>query len=1000
MERIIYDHAQRAPDSAAVEDGNLSLSYAELMAEAAHLARTLGASVAGEMIGILLGPGIKQVVSQLAVRLAGGTCVPIEPSLPERRITALLSDVQVKRILVDGEVTVDLQSFEVIHVHHISGGKTLEVMPGEFENQSEISHILFTSGSTGKPKPVEIRAESILHLATKTPTTPLSKADRVTEFNNPGFDLSLFEIWVTLISGATIVVMPRGVATDPGALRRFLESQEVTVTIITAALFQIIGFTDPAAFSSLRHVLTAGDVANVRAMRAVLQGGPPQHLWNTYGPTECTTLTTMFEVTLEETSKERISIGKAVGDMELVLLDEDQKPIHDSGRQGEIYIGGPQQSAGYRNRPDETNQCFVHLNRKDLGLPGEGTVRLYRTGDMAEWRAGTDVLDFVGRVDNQVKHGGFRVELGEIERVLLSHGGIQSAVVVRQPPLSEDGMHALVAFVAGSEKPHPQHLLEYARERLPSYMVPDAIEYATEFPLTQNGKVDRKALVQQRLDSREPAPSINGHGSNDKKTVVRGLWRDLLNVSEVRDEDDFFALGGSSLQAAALISLIQEHFGCLVSMEELHRHSRLDRLVRFLEPAELKQANAPDDTRIWMQDVDLVDDIELVPQWEAETEGRVFITGVTGFVGAHLLHHLMQRPAVKQIACLARPKNGLSAATRIQRALERYDLWPDAFEQTQKLLTLEGDLADSELGLGTKKFTWLADWASVIFHLGAKVNFCESYREHHTANVVGTCNALRLAAAGRRKAFHYMSSIDVWGPTGCILGTKVLYEDEPLQPHIQGLRYDLGYAQSQWTAEAMVRRMRDRGLPVAIYRPGFIIGDSTTGTSNPDDFFSRFVVGCIQLGTFPRLDQRLEYVTVDYVLAAIMQIASDNSNLGRSYSLLSPDVRQSVTVEGTCAVLNEAGYDVRLIPYEEWVEQVAAQQKKGPLAPLMPVFQEKVLGRLTRWEASQYSPVYRCDNTVEALKDHPEIEFVPFDAEMLKRFIDFWDRKGYYNVKK
>ncbi|KAJ5421337.1 Male sterility NAD-binding [Penicillium cf. griseofulvum] len=366
----------------------------------------------------------------------------------------------------------------------------------------------------------------------------------------------------------------------------------------------------------------------------------------------------------------------------------------------------------------------------------------------------------------------------------------------------------------------------------------------------------------------------------------------------------------------------------------------------------------------------------------------------TGFVGGHHLQLLMEKPSVKQIACLARPKNGISAATRVQHALERYDLWPSTFDQIQKLLVLEGDLGDRELGLESQKFTWLANWASVIFHLGAK-----SYREHHVSSVVGTCNALRLASSGRGKSIHYMSSIDAWGPTGCILGTKELYEDEPLERHIEGLQYDLGYSQSQWTAESSVRRMRDRGLPITIYRRGFIVGDSNTGTNNPDDFFTRFLAGCIQLGTFPRIEQRLEYVTVGYVLDALVHIASDNKHLGKSYSLLCPDVQQSVDVIGTCAVLNEAGYDVKVTSYKEWVEQLRQQPEDGLLAPLMPMLQEKVLGRLTRWKASQYSPVYRFDNTTEALKDNPGIKYTPFDTALLKKPIGFWNRKGFYLIR-
>ncbi|KXG52110.1 Male sterility, NAD-binding [Penicillium griseofulvum] len=1000
MEKIIYEHFQRSPNSIAVEDRDLSLSYAELLAEAAHLAGTLGVVVSGELIGILLGPVIHQIVAQLAIRLAGGTCVPIEPSLPKSRIAALLGDIRVRRVFVDKEDSAHWDDIEVIHVQPISGRKNVDLAPETFESKSEISHILFTSGSTGKPKPVQIRAESILHMATKTLATPLQTNDRVTEFNNPGFDIMLFDIWVTLISGATIVVVPREIATDPGAFGGFLKSHNATVTFLTAALFQIIAFTDPFAFSSLRHVFTGGDVASVHAMRSVLENGPPQNLWNSYGPTECTTMVTMARITLEETSRERITVGRPIGSTVLVLLDEDQNTIRDSGRRGEIHIGGPQQAFGYLNMPYETDQFFIHLEKKKIGLPGEGSIRLYRTGDMAEWRDTTYLLDFIGRTDNQVKHAGFRVDLGEIEHALLTHRGVQSVVVVRQPPISESGTHSLVAFVVGTEVFHTQNLLEFAREHLPAYMVPNAVERITEFPLTPNGKVDRNTLVQRRLETLRQELSVPEHKSEDNRALLRGLWEDLLNVANIGDEDDFFVSGGSSLQAAALISLIRKRLGTLVSMQDLHTHSTLDRLLRLIENTDLKHEDAPNDAKIWMEDVNLVNDIELVPRWEDDTEGRVFVTGVTGFVGAHLLQRLMEKPSVKQIACLARPTNGVSAATRVQQALERYDLWPSRFDQIQKLLVLEGDLGDRELGLGSQKFTWLANWASVIFHLGAKVNFCQSYREHRVSNVVGTCNALRLASSGRRKSFHYVSSIDVWGPTGYILGTKELYEDEPLERHIEGLRYDLGYAQSQWTAEAMVRRMRDRGLPITIYRPGFIVGDSKTGTNNPDDFFSRFLAGCIQLGTFPRiLEQRLEYVTVDYVLDALIHIASDNKNLGMSYSLNCPDVRQSVDVIGTCAVLNEAGYDVKVISYDEWVEQLRQQPEDGPLAPLMPMLQEKVLGLLTRWEASQYSPVYRCDNTTEALKDNPGIKYTPFDTALLKRFIGFWNRKGFYHIR-
>ncbi|KAE8131577.1 hypothetical protein BDV38DRAFT_16376 [Aspergillus pseudotamarii] len=1010
MEQIIYDHAQRTPGATAIIDGASTLTYGELVAESKTLAQTLMEELEiaiEEPVGILLDPGRLQVVAQLAVLLAGGTCVPIEPSFPEDRITSMLQDVQAKHLIMDIPGSRTLHGFNHIYISHIKKCSNSVVTDSKVGPQVNRSHILFTSGSTGKPKPVQVQASSILHLATKTPVTPLSPEDRVAEFNSPGFDLSLFEIWITLIAGATIVVTPRHAATDPNALPAFLREQNVTIIIITAALFETIVFTSPGAFESLHHVLTAGDVANTRAMKNVLETGPPRHLWNTYGPTECTTLTTMFEVTLEETHRERISIGQPVGDMEIILLDEDKKPIVDCGRRGEICIGGPQQSTGYLARPSETENSFIHLRKQDLGIPRDNDddlIRLYRTGDIGAWQSESRCLDFLGRSDTQIKFRGFRVELGEIECILQSHEEVQAAVVARQPPLTTDAMEALVAFIIpkDSDSVHPEALRDWARKRLPQYMIPSAMSFMEKFPLTANGKVDRRALIDGRLKMlEEQKPLQNGtEEKQGKKAILSDLCKDILNISQIHEHDDLFDLGATSLQAATLLALIQDHLGCMVTMEDLYSHSKLSSLSRLIELMESGvSCNAPDNTRLWLEDVSRVDDIELIPHWESEDEGRVFITGVTGFVGAHFLHHLLCRSSVKQVACLARSKQNVSAATRIRRALERYDLWADCAEHEQKLIVLDGDLFESTLALGTERFTWLANWASIIFHIGAKVNFCESYREHHGPNVIGTYNALRLAAAGRRKAFHYFSSIDAWGPTGFILGTKELYEDEPLMPHSQAVRYDLGYSGSQWTAESMVRRMRDRGLPTVIYRPGFIIGESVTGHSNPDDFMSRFIVGCIQLGTFPRLDQRLEYVTLDYVISAAMHIASSNENLGRSYSLLSPDQSKSVTVIDTCRVINEAGYPVKIVDYNDWVEQVFAKQRPdGPLASLLPMFRERVLGRLTRWEVSQYTPYYRSDNTVEALKDRPDIQYQPLDAPLLKKYISFWNRKGFYKV--
>lgn len=232
----------KPPGAIAVIDRPSSITYGELVVESFKVAQMPDEAntTVGEPIGIILNPGMLQVVAQLAVLLTGGTCVPIEPSFPKRRIKPMLQDVQAKHVIMDMRGALKLRGFNHIYLRNLGKHSTSIISNVEFVLLPNRSHILFTPGSTGKPKPVLIHARNILHLATKTPATPLSLSDRVAEFNSPGFDVSLFEIWVTLIAGATVGVTPRHVATDPNSLSSFLKERNVTTIIMTAALFGLL----------------------------------------------------------------------------------------------------------------------------------------------------------------------------------------------------------------------------------------------------------------------------------------------------------------------------------------------------------------------------------------------------------------------------------------------------------------------------------------------------------------------------------------------------------------------------------------------------------------------------------------------------------------------------------------------------------------------------------------------------------------------------------------
>ncbi|GLI77624.1 putative NRPS-like protein biosynthetic cluster [Penicillium ochrochloron] len=1008
MNALLKKIAGERPSYLAIEDGEHSLSYDDLLRRADNLAHTLEKYPLNpeEPIGILFGPSIETVIAQVALLRMGLTSVPLDPSVPEIRMREMLDDIKSRFVIAPP--TMEGLGLEVIPIpddrpSHSYDSSSSRGLGAKEPNRS---HILYTSGSTGKPKAVQITSESLLCLATSTSITPLKSGDRVALINNPGFDISLFEIWAPLLSGGTIVVVPRHVVIDPFAFRDFAVERKMDVVFLTASLFNAIALAIPTAFQTVREVLTAGEVASPLAMRTVLEsGGAPAHLWNTYGPTETTTFSTTQLVTVEEAQRDRVGIGRPSGDL-LFLLDENLDPVTTDATPAEIYIGGPGLSSGYLGRPEETKAQFIEIAGSRLGIDDRKTIRLYRTGDLAEWRDySTRILDFIGRVDRQVKQGGFRIELEEVEQTLVTTDWF-TAVIVQQMRKEEQSEPFLVAFVTSRVTGVPKRrVLDWASQRMPHYMVPRDIVFCSKFPLTSSNKVDLKAMRKMYWDKYQSSHDKASEGKGDTRLIslLRDLWSSLLGVPTVKDDDNFFRLGGTSIMSAKMISKLRIQIGKTVPMRALYENSRFVDFAAYLD--EFAEGTvATHQYERWKRDASIADSLEIIPgdtpNWLAENEGRVLMTGVTGFVGVNFLARLLRHPNVEEVVSIVRGKNNTSPRLRVEQVLKRYNLWNYCSSYFRKLTVLEGDISKDKLGLSQEKFDWLASWASAVFHLAAKVNFCEPYEAHFESNVLGTRNAIELAVNGRRKSFHFTSSIDAWGPNGLILGTKKCLEDDSLEPSLKGLPYDIGYAASKWASEQIVRRARDRGLPAAIYRPGFVIGDSKTGAGNPDDFFARLMVGSIQIGSFPCLpNQRMEYVTVDYVCDAMLHIASRNDNLGRSYSLVAPDPALSVNLVDTVKVINDAGYSVRMVPYSKWVKQLHdPNNKDNSLMPLMPLLQEKVWGELTRFETSRNTPHYDATNAIASLADAPDIEYIPLTPEQLNRFLSFWNEKGFYHV--
>ncbi|HHQ6578805.1 TPA: non-ribosomal peptide synthetase [Serratia fonticola] len=986
-----FMHVHNLPDKKAIITPEKTLTYHELAKQAGIIAQVLQSKgITREApVAILLPPGIEQIICQTAILIAKGSCVPLDPNMPEDRLNDMLNDLHIQ-----WTIGTSLEKHKKLHTTLLDFHVLIKKIKHTNDTYDEISpghrtHVLFTSGTTGKPKAVEIEAKGILRLVVNTHYIDFSTDDRIACIANPTFDASLFEIWGALLNGATTVIIPKQDVLNIHHFQEELIRQKITIMFITASLFNLIATTAPQAFRFFRYLLVGGEALNPHALKLILDIGPPQHLLNGYGPTESTTFAMTHDIQMDDLASGSVPIGKPIDRTTAFILDDCLQPVV-QGEIGHLYVGGDGLARGYWNRDALNKERFVSVT-----LPGySNPLRLYQTGDLSLQRA-DGVFMYYGRIDNQVKIRGHRIELEEIECQILKSGHVKatSAIMVKK----ENAEPFLAAFIVplnpGSFK--TDDLDKKLHQYLPEYMLPRLFVVDT-IPLTPTGKTDKNRLLTQLVEN--VVTVERPEAFNDTEYALLLIWRKVLNKTEIDLDDNFFQLGGNSLQAAYLIIELGRQFTRHLSVQTLYEFPTLRALANII--SQKNATRIQDDVTQWLQDTQLPNDIQalpgVLPNWSTLKGATVLLTGATGFLGAFFLRDLLAMPNIKQVVCLIRANDMMTARLRVEKNLLQYGLWDPVYNQRITIIT--GDLSLPKLGLSDELYYSLATESDVIFHLGAHVNYIQPYQPHRAANIEGTLNILRLATQSKPKPLHYASTIAAYGPAGLFNKTHRVYEDDDLKPYLEGLKYDSGYSQSQWVVEQFVWEAKDRGIPLSVYRPGFIMGNSINGIGNPKDFVSRLIRGCIAIGAYPTLPrQRKEFIPVDYVSAALLTIAKDNNNLGKAYHLVPPDHTQSIDLDQFFELICKSGYRLQKAPYSEWIAKLVTDPRlyENPLMPLLPMLSETVYQKQTRWEVYENMPAYDASNAQAALAAaNSHLKFTPMDKHLLLLHLDFWRRNG------
>ncbi len=575
---LIGTHAERLATAVALVDAPIVITYGELEARSNAIAAELGRieRIRGAAIGLYLRRSAASVIAALGVMKSGAAYVPLDPTQPSERIAFTLRDAGIAAVLCDSAEGARFENADVLRLRRDGTlvSPTAATYTPVAVDGSDLAYIIYTSGSTGQPKGVEITHAGLANLcAWHRRAFDVTVADRASHLSAVGFDAAVWEVWPYLSAGARVHIADDAIARDAQGLADWLGLERITIAFVATPMAQrMLDLSFPPDFS-LRTLLTGADTLHRRP-----PAGLPFALINNYGPTEATVVATSGRVAPQDDAG-LPSIGRPIDNVEILILDAagTRLPID---VEGEICIAGIGLARGYRGRPDLDALAFTWFHGGDGDVP----MRVYRTGDRGRQSADGTIV-FLGRIDQQVKVRGVRIEPREIEAALDAHAGIlESAVIVRSFGPDDD---RLVAFVV----PRPGATVElldlqaFLRHRLPAYMIPALVAALPTLPLTPNGKVDRAALLARSLDARETLVHQRTYIEPRSETEQRlaAIVTAVLKVERVSTDDDFFLLGGHSLLGTQLIARIRDAFGVKIGLRQLFDAPTICGLAREID---------------------------------------------------------------------------------------------------------------------------------------------------------------------------------------------------------------------------------------------------------------------------------------------------------------------------------------------------------------------------------------------------------------------------------
>lgn len=979
VHELFTEQAKKTPDKVALIAGEEHLTYCELDRKSDALAQKLielGIENQ-EVVGVYLDRTAYTVISQIAVLKAGGVFLPIDHRYPKDRIDYMLNDCTVKMIITDKELNSEW-NVEYLNLNNYDFDDILHTKA--VNNRDDACYIIYTSGSTGKPKGCVLMQKGLANFCANNNIVPYAETlqhQTVVSVNTISFDFFIAETLLPLVHGWTVVLASEEGSNNKELFKELVKDNNVNIIETTPTRLELYTKDEDGRdsyFQQIQQVVSAGE-ALTEVLLQKIRNICDAKVFNPLGPSECSVWNVGGDF------KTDITIGSPIANTQIYILDKNNKPLP-IGVPGELCIAGEGVGKGYLNRPELTAEKFV-TNPFATEENHHGKI-MYHTGDLACWRADGEI-EYLGRIDTQVKIRGLRIELGEIENVMSSFTGIQLTAVADKR--DENNRQYLVGYYTSEQEIDEKELRSHLSSKLPKYMIPNYFMRLDTMPMTASGKIDRKNLPVPDFTMQEReyvAPET------EMEINLCKLLGEILHIEKVGVEDDFFEYGGDSLGAIEYVAKAHG-MGVEMSLQNVFDYPTVRSLCDFLQGEKKEKVQYKENDFDKYKELFDRNVIKEGEKFEKKSLGNVLLTGATGFLGAHILNELMQKETGK-IYCLIRSNKADDRRGRLREILKYYFGGRYESEINKRIIPIIGDIEQE--GLSDE----IPTDVKTVIHTAASVKHYGSYSYFNRVNTEGTAHVVAYAKKIGAKLIH-ISTLSVSGNSMADDFSVYRSDEEKFFYETSlyiGQPLDNVYIHSKFEAERKVYDAMLEGLDARVIRVGNLTNRESDYMFQPNYTSNAFltrVKAILEFGLFPDYLMSLyaEFSPIDKTAEGIVKIAQ----YADKQCVFHLNSNKVIYFERFLEVVHKLGISMEVVSGAEFNRALQETIKKSNTEYIFEAFQNDMdeQGELV------YDSNIRIKNDFTLwFLEKVGFEWNETDMEYISGYVDYFRKIGYLEV--